>query len=108
MGKFIIGRRSDADFQFNLKADNGLVILTSQGYSSKENCQNGIASVRKNSSEDSLYERSKSANDKHYFNLKSTNGQVIGTSQMYESSSSMETGIDSVKRNAPDAVLEED
>ena len=71
-------------------------------------CENGISSVRTNSVDDARYDRLTSSNEKHYFNLKAANGQIIGTSQMYESVQGMENGIDSVKRNAPDAeVIEE-
>ena len=71
-------------------------------------CENGISSVRTNSVDDARYDRLTSSNEKHYFNLKAANGQIIGTSQMYESVQGMESGIDSVKHNAPDAeVIEE-
>lgn len=106
MGKFVISTRANGEFQFNLKADNHQVILTSEGYSSRANCENGIESVRKNSQSDKNYDRKKSTNGKDYFNLKATNGQVIGTSEMYESSSSMENGIASVKKNAPSSTVE--
>lgn len=106
MGKFVITTRANDEFQFNLLAENGKVILTSQGYSSKSNCEKGIESVRTNSNSPDAYERNESANAKHYFNLKAANGQVIGTSQMYESTSSMENGILSVMKNAPAAELE--
>ena len=47
-GKFVISKRSNGDFQFNLKAGNGQVILASQGYADKAGCKNGIESVKKN------------------------------------------------------------
>lgn len=106
MGKFVISKRSNGDYQFNLKAGNGQVILTSQGYASKASCDNGIESVKKNSPNDGSYDRKSSSNGKHYFNLMATNGQVIGSSQMYESASGMENGIESVKSNAPGAEVE--
>ncbi|MCS7027880.1 MAG: YegP family protein [Bacteroidia bacterium] len=105
MGKFVISKRKNGEFQFNLQADNGQTILTSEGYTTKASCINGIESVKKNSTEDDRYERKTSANGKFYFNLKATNGQVIGTSEMYESEESRENGIASVKRNAPDAEI---
>jgi len=108
MGKFAISKRKNGEFQFNLKADNGQVILSSEGYTTKAACDNGIESVRKNSANDSAFERKKSANSKDYFNLKATNGQIIGTSEMYESASAMENGIASVKKNAPDATVTEE
>jgi uncharacterized protein len=106
MGKFVISTRKNGEFQFNLKADNGQVILTSEGYSSRSGCDNGIESVKKNAPDDARYERKKSTSGKDYFNLKATNGQIIGTSEIYESSAAMENGIASVKKNAPNAIIE--
>ncbi|MFD2891712.1 YegP family protein [Flavobacterium chuncheonense] len=105
MGKFEITKRTNGDYQFNLKAGNGQVILTSQGYSSKAGCENGIDSVKTNSKIDERFERKTSTNGKPYFNLKSSNGQIIGTSEMYESTASRDNGIESVKNNAPSAEV---
>ena len=105
MGIFVITQRKDGEFQFNLKAGNGQTILTSQGYAQKASCQNGIESVRTNAADDSRFERLASAGGQPYFNLKASNGQVIGKSQMYESERSRENGIESVKSNAPDATV---
>lgn len=107
MGKFVITKRTNGEFQFNLKAGNGQTILTSEGYTSKTNCLNGIESVKTNAPIDSRYDRRTSTNGKYYFNLKSSNGQVIGTSEMYESDSAREGGIASVKSNAPSATTED-
>jgi uncharacterized protein YegP (UPF0339 family) len=90
-----------------MKATNGQVILTSEGYSNKAACVNGIESVMKNATDDARYDRKTSSNGKDYFNLKAGNGQIIGTSEMYESKAAMENGIASVKKNAPDAETEE-
>ncbi|GEN69831.1 MULTISPECIES: YegP family protein [Chryseobacterium] len=108
MGKFVISKRTNGEFQFNLKAGNGQVILTSQGYSSKSACENGVESVRTNSQDDTKYERNKAKDDRCYFNLKAGNGQIIGSSQMYESENGMENGIESVKNNAPHASLDDE
>lgn len=99
MGKFEITKRKNDEFQFNLKAVNGQVILTSEGYVTKQACLNGINSVMKNSQLDEMFEKKESSNGKYYFNLKASNGQVIGTSEMYESEASRQNGIDSVKSN---------
>ncbi len=103
MGKFEIKKRKNNEFQFDLKASNGQIILTSEGYTTKENSKNGIESVKKNSQIDSRYEKLEAKNGKPYFNLKASNGQVIGTSEMYESLAARDNGIASVKKNAPDA-----
>lgn len=107
MGKFVIKKRTNGEYQFNLKASNGQDILASEGYTTKSACENGIESVRNNSQDDSKYERKTSTNGKYYFNLKASNGQVIGTSEMYESASGRDNGIESVKSNAPGASVED-
>lgn len=104
-GKFVISKRSNGQYQFNLKAGNGQVILTSQGYADKAGCRNGIESVRRNSPDDGRYERKTSSNGKPYFVLLAGNGQVIGTSELYESTASRDNGIASVRSNAPEAAL---
>jgi uncharacterized protein YegP (UPF0339 family) len=108
MGKFVITTRKNGEFQFNLKANNGQTILASEGYTTLAACENGIESVQKNAPDDGRYDRKTSTNGKAYFNLKAGNGQVIGTSEMYESEAGRENGIESVKANAPDATVETD
>ena len=105
MGKFEITTRKNGEFQFNLKATNGQVILTSQGYKTKASCLNGVESVRKNSQDEARFEVKVSSNEKPYFNLMATNGQVIGSSQMYASEATMKNGIASVMKNAPGAEI---
>lgn len=107
MAKFEIYNDKAGEYRFKLVAGNGQNILASEGYKAKTSCTNGIESVRKNSQDDSKFERLQSASGKDYFNLKATNGQVIGSSQMYASASSMENGIASVKQNAPTATIED-
>ena len=107
MAKFEIYTDKRGEFRFRLKASNGQAILTGEGYKAKASCTNGIESVRKNSKDDSKFERLESKSGKPYFNLKASNGQVIGNSEMYESTSGMENGIASVMKNAPEAEVAE-
>ncbi|MFH6998703.1 YegP family protein [Flavobacterium sp. FlaQc-57] len=107
MGKFVITKRTNGEFQFNLKAGNGQTILTSEGYTTKAACTNGIESVKTNSQDDGRFDRKESSNGKPYFNLKASNGQIIGSSEMYESVSARENGIESVKKNAADATTDD-
>ncbi len=46
--KFIIKKRLNGEYMFNLKAGNGEIIATSEGYASKQSCKNGIQSVKDN------------------------------------------------------------
>ncbi len=101
---FELKKKDNADqFHFVLKAGNGQVILSSELYNSKAAAKNGIESVKNNCKDDSKFERNTAKNGKSYFNLKATNGQIIGTSQMYAGESGMENGIESVKINATNA-----
>lgn len=103
----MISTRKNGEFQFNLKAGNGEIILTSEGYTAKASCLNGIESVKKNAPDDNRYDRKEAKNGKFFFNLKAANGQVIGSSEMYESAAGRDKGIESVKRNAPDATTDD-
>ncbi|MEO6973310.1 MAG: YegP family protein [Rhodoferax sp.] len=49
------------------------------------------------------FELKKSKNDKYFFNLHAGNGQIILTSEMYESKASALNGVESVKKNAADS-----
>ncbi|QCT22512.1 DUF1508 domain-containing protein [Jejubacter calystegiae] len=98
-GWFELSKSSNDQFRFVLKAGNGEIILTSELYTTKSAAENGIKSVQINSPQDERYEKKEASNGKLFFNLKAANHQVIGTSQMYASPQSRETGIASVKSN---------
>ena len=105
MEKFEITKRTNGDFQFTLKATNGERILTSEGYATKAGCQNGIDSVRTNAQNEARYDRKVAVNGNYYFNLTASNGEVIGTSELYESTAGRDNGIESVQHNAPQATV---
>ena len=107
MEKFEIYKDLRNEYRFRLKARNGEIILRSEGYTSKANCEKGIASVKTNGLEDKKFERLIAKDGSPYFNLKAGNGLIIGTSETYSSKSAMENGIASVKNNAPSATVED-
>ncbi len=107
MSKFVIKKMTNGQFYFSLRAANSEIILTSEGYTSMQGCINGINSVKSNAIFDGRFVRMTSSNGKFYFNLKSQNGLIVGTSEMYSTSESRENGIESVKRNAPIASIQE-
>jgi uncharacterized protein len=49
----------------------------------------------------------KGSSGKYHFNLQAGNGQVIATSETYESKASALNGIESVKNNAPGAETDD-
>lgn len=79
--------------------------MSSEAYTTKSACENGIESVKKNAQDDARFERKTAKDGSPYFNLKASNGQVIGNSEMYSSLPAMENGISSVKKNAPTASV---
>lgn len=107
MGKFVISVCKNGEYQFDLKSGNGEIILTSEGYKAKKSCLNGIESVRKNSQLEARFDLKAAKNGKLYFNLKASNGQIIGTSEMYNEESGRKSGMSSVMKNAPGANVEE-
>jgi uncharacterized protein YegP (UPF0339 family) len=105
--KFEVFKGKNGQFYFSLFAKNGQKILASEGYSSKDSCMKGIESVRKNAASDDHFEVSTASDGRMYFNLKASNGQSVGKSQMYKSRSGLKGGIESVKANAADAPVVE-
>ncbi|MEL6544985.1 MAG: YegP family protein [Myxococcota bacterium] len=105
--KFELYTDKGGEFRFRLKAGNGENILSSEGYSAKSGCKNGIESVKKNAAMDERYEIKENSGGKHYFMLKAGNHEVIGTSQPYASMDGAKKGIEAVKRAAAEAEMEE-
>ncbi|GAA4271471.1 YegP family protein [Aquimarina gracilis] len=46
--KFKIHKSNNGQYYFNLHAPNGQIIATSETYTTKQNCKNGIESVKTN------------------------------------------------------------
>ena len=121
MSKFVI-REVPSGIKFDLKATNGQVIATSEVYESKGACLNGVESVQKNAPvanfEDQTAEGFEVAKHPKFemyqdkagefrFRLKARNGEIIATSEGYTTKAACENGIESVRKNAPVAEIEE-
>ena len=104
-GKFELFKDKAGEFRFRLKAANGEIILASEGYKARAGAENGIESVRENSQNEARFERKKTKSGEYMFNLIASNGQVIGTSESYTSTSGRDNGIASVMNNAPGASV---
>ncbi|MEI8199078.1 MAG: YegP family protein [Eubacteriales bacterium] len=120
-GKFLI-RQTGTGTKFDLKSGNGEVILSSQVYASDASCKAGIESIRNNAPLAAVEDQTVAgfAVEKHpkfeiyldkaeefRFRLKARNGEIIGTSEGYKTKASCKNGIESIVKNAPDAILEE-
>lgn len=117
MGKFVI-KEVPTGIKFDLKAMNGEVIGTSEVYSSKSACSNGIESVKKNAPisevEDQTIEGYKEITNPKFelytdkageyrFRLNARNGENILASEGYVNKTGCLNGIASVKKNVIDA-----
>ena len=116
MGKFVV-KQTNTGYKFNLKAGNGEVIATSEIYTTESACLNG---VRKNAVDAKLedqtvagfetvtnpkFEVYKDKAGEFRFRLKARNGEIIAVGEGYKAKASCLNGIDSVKRNAPEAEI---
>jgi uncharacterized protein len=106
-GWFELSNSSDGQFRFVLKAGNAETILTSELYKARASAENGIASIQTNCVLEERFDKKESTNGKFYFNLKAGNHQIIGTSQMYASTQSRETGIASVQSNGISTTIKD-
>ncbi len=105
--KFQIFKGKDEEFYFRLIARNGENILSSEGYKAKSGALNGIESVRKNADDAPRYDRKVAQNGQFYFVLKSSNGQIIGESELFSSEQARENSLRSVMSTAPYAPVED-
>lgn len=106
-GYFELKNAAGGQFMFNLKAANHEIILTGERYTSKAAAENGIASVKTNSTNDARFHRKTAKDQSPFFVLVAINGQTIGKSEMYSSTAAMANGIASVMKNAPTAVIKD-
>lgn len=121
MGKFLI-KETKTGFVFNMVASNGETIATSQVYKAKGSCKKGIHSVKVNAevapivdctvadvpvSKNPRFEVYTDKGGETRFHLKAKNGQIVAVSQAYKEKASAVKGIESIKKNAPEAAIEE-
>ena len=105
--KFTIYKSTvNSQFYYRLRAANGEIILSGEGYTTKQSCQNGITSVKSNAPFDSRYDR-KDGIPSYTFILKAANGEIIGRSETYTAKQGRENGIEAVKKDAPIAGIED-
>ncbi len=120
MGKFVVKQSKSGGYVFSLKASNGQVICSSQVYKSEVSCMKGVNSVKVNAVAAGLedqtvegYETIKNPKFEVYtdkkgetrFRLKAKNGQIIATGEGYKTKKSCLNGVESIRKNAPDATV---
>lgn len=121
MNKFII-HTVPTGVKFDLKAPNGQTVLTSEVYRTAAACRKGIASVQKSVLTAALedltdfsgrtfsnpkFELYRDKAGAYRFRLKARNGAIIAVSDAYAARAGAISGLESVKKNAPGAKVEQ-
>ena len=107
MGKFVV-KQTKTGFKFDLKANNGEVIATSEVYTTEAACMNGLEDQTVENYEAKTHPKFEMYSDKageYRFRLKARNGEIIAVSEGYKAKVSCIAGIESVHRNAPTATV---
>jgi uncharacterized protein YegP (UPF0339 family) len=99
--------KTSAPYTFAFVDSEDRSIVRSEIYRARKTALNGIESVKKNCLNNARYEMKEAKNGKYFFNLKASNGQVVGTSTFYETMEQRIFGIAKLKIGAPDAVMVE-
>jgi uncharacterized protein YegP (UPF0339 family) len=102
---FEIFKDKSGGFRFRLKSKKDDIVLLSEGYTQKTNCQKGVSSVKRNSKNEDRFDLRRSENKKWYFNLKAGNGQIVATSQLHESEAKAQDAIKEIVGFAPTASI---
>jgi uncharacterized protein len=88
---------STAGFRFNVHAQNGEVVLSSESYTTKAAAWNGAFAVQAASQNAAAFTLKTSTDNRFYFTLTADNGQIVGVSQMYTTRAAAQSGITSVQ-----------
>lgn len=102
MAKYVIRSTNNNQFRWTFHANNGEIIMTSETFTAKQACKNGIASS-KVCVNDKNFEKLTSISNQPYFNQIANNGEILATSEMYSSTYNRDNAIQVVKQQAPGA-----
>jgi Uncharacterized conserved protein len=108
MCKFVIKTGKHHQFFFDLKADNGEVIITSDAFHTKAACNSGIEALKAVVRDDNKFERMKAATEHYYFIIKGANGKQIAKSVLFPTPAERNAAIKSIEAEAHDAVVAEE
>ena len=121
MSRFVI-KPVSGGYKFDLYASNGQTVAASEIYDTRAACLKGVESIRKCAPfaglEDLTEEKAPTLPHPKFqlfrdkagqfrFRLKARNGKIIAVSEGYRTKAGCENGIDSVRKNAPEAEIEE-
>jgi len=96
---------SSGQYWYHLRADNGEIVQSGEGYTAKASCENGIRAVQANCQAHRFQSFLESG--QYGFNHVAANGEIIGRSEKYTTAQARDYGIQVVLREAPTARVED-
>ena len=97
--------QSSGQYWYHLRADNGEIVQSGEGYTTKASCQNGIRSVQANC-QLQRFESFFNAGQ-HGFKQVAANGEIIGRSEKYTTAQARDHGLQVILREAPEARVQD-
>ncbi|NEW84486.1 MAG: DUF1508 domain-containing protein [Mariniphaga sp.] len=107
METFVIHKQSEAHFYAALRANNGRIILKGKDCTTLSDCKYSIDSIRSNATDYSKYELMTDNDGKYYFRVKSSGGDEIARSEIFEDTAERYAGIGLVRRTIPYAIIDD-
>ena len=104
MSTFELFKDADGDLRFRLRADNGKILLTSEGYASRAEVEDGVSQAQALAPGAMNYER-KRTDAGHSFMLQAYGGDVVAISEVFPTTDARDKAIEAVKREAPGAEV---
>lgn len=105
-GRFEILTNTKGNYYFVLKSTNGRVIMSGFTHKSKDSVMEKIAEVKTLVSSDENFDI-RATGPRYHFYVNGSDGKAVAKSEFYTTEASMRKGLESVKKNAPLAVIKE-
>ncbi len=105
MAKFEIHRNVNGTFYYQFRTQNEEMIFSAQGYGSEEECRAAISDLQNEIVREIQCDRKINSDEMRFFNLRSQDGTLMGTSKMFVSASDMDNKIEFVMNSCAGAEI---
>ncbi|HEY4244605.1 MAG TPA: YegP family protein [Kofleriaceae bacterium] len=103
--RFDVEAGTTGQFHFDVYAKNGQVVLSSESYTTAAAAWNGAFAVEDAGQISTSYKLLQATNGKWYFTVNASNGQVVGTSQLYSTKSNATAGAVALENLLPSIAV---
>jgi len=94
--RFEVFQGEDRQYYFHLRAGNGEIVLTSEGYTTKQSAISGVASVQSNGASASSFQTYQAANGQYGIKLQAKNHATIAQGELYVSQSNATRAVSTI------------